>query len=87
MISYLFAKAAEGAGGGVFLVGTLEYEPLASEADNDIIRVDERTIRITNVRFGELLSCRIRDTRQRKKRMSENKGCPVTMSWTSVDGR
>lgn len=42
--SHLLAKAAEGAGGGVFLVGTLEQEPLLSEADKDIIRLDERTI-------------------------------------------
>lgn len=36
----LFANAAEGAGGGVFpLGGTLEYEPLLSDADKDIIVV------------------------------------------------
>jgi len=36
--NYLLAKAAEGAGGGVFpLGGTLAYEPLLSEGDKDII--------------------------------------------------
>lgn len=35
--AHLFAKAAEGAGGGVLPEETLEYEPLLSEADKDII--------------------------------------------------
>ncbi len=34
--TYLLAKAAEGAGGGVFPEGILEKEPLLSEADSDI---------------------------------------------------
>lgn len=39
--THLFAYAAEGAGGGVFPDETLEKEPVLSEADRDIIALNE----------------------------------------------
>lgn len=39
--THLFAYAAEGAGGGVFPVETREKEPVLSEADRDIIALNE----------------------------------------------
>ena len=41
MGAYRLAYAAEGAGGGVFPDDTLEKEPLLSEADSDIIALNE----------------------------------------------